>query len=226
MALELDVRRIGDVMVVKCRGKITAGSESQVLERRLTELLDSDRHFVLHLGEVSFVDSSGLGLLVRLAGVTRARHGDIKLCSVGSVVDHTLTITNLKAILETHPEEAEAISAFYNPARRDGAATPTGKKVLCVDKSEDVLALLREVLRHAGYSPVTTSNLNDARLLAKATQPSLLLLGPNLSADQAHTLRESGRTMPQVALDRGFETLDAHQASQLVLTTVREKLGS
>lgn len=226
MALELDVRRLGDVTLVKCKGRIIAGSESQILERRLTELMESDRHFVLHLGEVSFVDSSGLGLLVRMAGVTRARHGDIKLCSVGSVVDHTLTITNLKQILETHAAEEEAISAFYSPASRDGSSSRAGKKVLCVDKSENVLALLREILRQAGYSPVTTSNLNDARLLCTATRPALAVLGPNIAGEHARGLRQSLQAIPQVSLEPGFETLDAQEASTLVLNFVREKLPS
>lgn len=225
MPLEVDVRRLGDVTLLKCKGRIVAGDESQILQRYVTELLPSDRQFVLHLGEVNFVDSSGLGLLVRLAGVTRAARGDVKLCSVGRDVAHTITITNLKTILEMHESEVEAVRAFYERSQHQDATSRSGKKVLCVDQSEDVLALLRELLRHAGYSPVTTANLFDARVLAKATKPALVLIGPSITADHARTLQNAVTGTPSLALDGSFGNLEAGEGAQQVLAAVKEKLG-
>jgi anti-sigma B factor antagonist len=222
--LEVDVRRLGDVTLLKCKGRIVAGEESQILQRHVTDRMDSDRQFVLHLGEVTFVDSSGLGLLVRLAGVTRAARGDIKLCSVGRDVAHTLTITNLKTVLETHESEVEAVSAFYEKARRQESGSRTGTKLLCVDHSEDVLALLRELLRHAGYAPVTTSNLFDARVLAKATKPALVVIGPNINAENAQSIQNAAGNTPVVALANSFANLEASQAAEHVLAAVQEKL--
>lgn len=225
MPLELDVRRLGDVMLLKCKGRIVAGEESQTLQRRVTELMDSDKQFVLHLGDVTFVDSSGLGLLVRLTGVTRAARGDIKLCAVRSEVAHTLTITNLSSILETHPTEVEAVSAFYEKARRHDTDTRAGAKVLCVDHSEDVLALLRELLRHAGYSPVTTSNMFDARVLAKATKPVLVLAGPTLEPENVTMIRGAIGDTPFVTLEKTFANLEASEAAEHVLGAVKQKLA-
>jgi len=223
--LEVDVRRIGEVTLVKCKGRIVAGTESLTLQHRMTELLESERHFVLHLGDVTFVDSSGLGLLVRLAGVTRSKHGDVKLCSVGRDILHTLTITNLKQVLETHDSEVEALGAFYSTSKRSEPGVAQGKKILCVDKSEDLLALVRELLRHSGFSPVTTSNVFDARLLAKATRPALVVLGPNLGPEALRSIEEAIGVTPHITLDAGFETLDSREASERVLAAVREKLG-
>ncbi len=224
MSLEVDVRRVGDVMLVKCKGRIVAGEESQALQRHMTELFESDRHFVLHLGDVTFVDSSGLGLLVRLAGISRSKHGDVKLCSVNRDVAHTLNITNLRSILDTHENEVDALGAFYNPTKRTDAAA-TGKKILCVDKSENLLALLRELLRHAGHSPVTTTNLNDARLLAKATRPALVLIGPHIPSEHMRAIHDAIGTTPHVTLPSGFEKLDSREATEHVLAAVKEKLA-
>jgi anti-sigma B factor antagonist len=209
---------------LKCRGRIVAGEESQTLQRHVTERIDSDRQFVLHLGEVTFVDSSGLGLLVRLAGVTRAARGDIKLCNVGRDVAHTLAITNLKTVLESHETEVEAISAFYERARQKDGNARTGAKLLCVDHSEDVLALLRELLRHAGYAPVTTSNLFDARVLAKATKPALLVIGPSINAENAKSIQSAVGNTPIISLDSSFANLEASAAANTILTAVQEKL--
>ena len=225
MPLEVDVHRLGEVMLLKCKGRIVAGEESQTLQRRLTELMPSDRQFVLHLGDVTFVDSSGLGLLVRMTGVTRAARGDLKLCAVRKEVAHTLTITNLNSVLETHNSEVEAVSAFYEKARRHESGSRSGTKVLCVDHSEDVLALLRELMRHAGYAPITTSNLFDARVLAKATRPALVLMGPTVDPNNARMIQGAVGDTPFLALDRTFGSLDAREATEHVLKLVKEKLA-
>ncbi len=225
MPLEVDVRRLGEVMLLKCKGRIVAGEESQTLQRRVTDLMNSDKQFVLHLGDVTFVDSSGLGLLVRLTGVTRAARGDIKLCAVRSEVAHTLTITNLHTVLETHPTEVEAVSAFYEKSRRQDTSARGGAKVLCVDHSEDVLALLRELLRNAGYAPVTTSNLFDARVLAKATKPALVLAGPTLEPDNVTMIKGAIGDTPFLTLEETFGNLEASEAAAHVLAAVKSKLA-
>ena len=224
MPLQVDVRRLGDVTLLKCKGRIVAGEESETLQRHVTDLMDSDRQFVLHMGEVTFVDSSGLGLLVRLAGVTRAARGDIKLCSVGREVAHTLTITNLRTILESHESEVEAVSAFYERARQKEGVARSGAKLLVVDHSEDVLALLRELLRHAGYAPVTTGNLSDARVLAKATKPALVVMGPGVTPENAQSIRNAIGNTPVITLASTFGNLEASAAAEQVLAAVREKL--
>lgn len=222
--MQVDMRRLGDVTLLTCKGRIVAGEEAQVLRRHVTDLMASDRQFVLHLGEVTFVDSSGLGLLVRLAGVTRAAHGDIKLCGVRRDLAHTLHITNLKSVLETHESEVEAVGAFYERARHQAGSAPSGTKVLCVDDSEDVLALLRELLRHAGYAPITTGNIFDARVLAKATMPALVVTGPSVTDEQAQSIRAAIGHTPVIALDSAFGSLEASDASARVVAAVKEKL--
>src|ERR1700693_3962384 len=100
MALQVEARHVGKVTVMKCAGRIVAGDESEHLHQEFGKLLPEHKHFVLHLGEVNFVDSSGLGLLVRLAASARSARGDLKLCNVTEEVTHTLSITNLNRLLE------------------------------------------------------------------------------------------------------------------------------
>ena len=73
LRLTLDTREVGRVTIVHCNGRIVAGGESEALRAHITWLLRDRRSIVLHLGEVGFIDSSGLGTMVRM--MTSARRG-------------------------------------------------------------------------------------------------------------------------------------------------------
>ena len=87
MSLELSRRLVGDVTVITCTGRIVLGKESESLQACLDETLPMNTHVLLHLAGVEFVDSGGLGLLVRY--LTRAQNagGAPKLCALSSKVD-------------------------------------------------------------------------------------------------------------------------------------------
>ena len=82
MRLLLETREVGRVTIVRCKGRIVAGGEIEALRAHVTHLLRDRRSIVLHLGEVVFIDSSGLGTIVRTLTSTRQVHGDLKLCDV------------------------------------------------------------------------------------------------------------------------------------------------
>jgi anti-sigma B factor antagonist len=82
MRLTLDTRDVGSVTIVHCKGRIVAGDESEALRAHVTWLLRDRRSIVLHLGEVEFLDSSGLGTIVRTLSSTRQVRGDLKLCNL------------------------------------------------------------------------------------------------------------------------------------------------
>ena len=77
MPLSLDTREVGRVTIVRCNGRIVAGSDSESLRAHVDWLLRDRRAIVLHLGEVGFIDSSGLGTMVRALTSTRRAHGEI-----------------------------------------------------------------------------------------------------------------------------------------------------
>ncbi len=225
MSLQIDSRQVGRVTVVKCAGRIVAGTECESLLNHIQRLIPSERHIVLDLGDIQFVDSTGLGMLVRLLTSVRTAHGDLKLSNVSGTIAHTLRITNLCSILETHDSETEAIAAFYKPTV-DPQPLRRGTPVLCIDRSATVLACLRELLRHAGFDPLTTTSVFDARILMKAVKPAVVIVGPEISAavDSGESFRQAmACSVPIVELGKDFSTTEASEAAQNVLEEVRAR---
>jgi len=227
--LTLADRRVGDATVITCRGRIVAGNEASALQQTLDTLLPRNRHLVLHLGEVDFIDSSGLGLLVRY--LVRAKHGTgmLSVCAVSPKIEEVLRITKLRTVFPPYESEAAAIAdAHRRVASLEAGAD--GTTVLCVDGSADVSTYLRELLRASGYRVLSAHNLPDALILLVATQPQVVLLSAELhaargtrSADEFHRLAAMRAV---VALPPGFSGHDAGEASDEVLRAVRAQLAS
>jgi anti-sigma B factor antagonist len=224
LPLTLDTRGVGDVSIIRCGGRIVAGSETDSLREHINMILQDRRDIVLHLGDVVFIDSSGLGMLVRLLTTTRRVGGDLKLCQVRDDVLKVLKITNLTKLFDVHESEQSAIASVYKRQTVSEQVGSKGSTVMCVDQSVDVLACLRQVLRSTGYNILSNSNLHDSLILIRATRPSLLILGPNLggSAATQRAFREACATVPVVELGDQFSTQDAGEAASDLLA----KIGS
>jgi anti-sigma B factor antagonist len=228
MPLRLDSRPVGDVMVVQCNGRIVAGADVHSLQVHLEKLLPKHHDVVLQLERVEFVDSSGLGALVRLVSTARANGGDLKLCALQKQVRRTLEITNLFSLFETYDSEAEAIVAAYLGSRY--SKDKSGEKqlhILCVYDSADVRALLGEVLCRAGHNAVTTGNLYDAQILLKATKARLVVLGANMQsvhgASTKKAMEEIDPAVSLVVLDEDFAAQDPGEAATKLLETIRSR---
>jgi anti-anti-sigma factor len=222
--LSLDTRGVGDVTIVRCSGRIVAGGgENELLRKHVCDLLRDRRDIVLHLGEIIFIDSSGLGTLVRLLTSTRNARGDLKLCSVPPVVHNILKLTSLITLFDTHATEEDAVLAFYRRQAAPARGPSPGLTILCVDQSADVLAYLRELLRNTGYNVHTSNNLHDSLILIKATRPHLTVLGPNLKASVGteQAFRASCSACTVVELGSEFSTRDAGQAASDLLEKIR-----
>jgi anti-sigma B factor antagonist len=229
MRLQIDSRLVGEVLVVKCSGRIVAGSEAQALHDHLKTASLETSDIVLQLGDVAFIDSSGLGALVRLMAHARSGGGDLKLCAVPETIARMLRMTKLSAVFETHSSEAEAIASSYRRRRsKEGETIHSSRRVLCLDESADVLAYLRELLRHAGYRVLTASMLHDAKILLKATRPNLIILGPRVARVRERTTEELfgeiTPTVPVFVLDEAFSTRDPGEAGVGLLERVRQLL--
>jgi CheY-like chemotaxis protein len=182
---------------------------------------------VLHLGDLVFIDSSGLGMLVRLLISMRKNGRDLKLCNVPQDIHKVLKMTNLNTLFDMHESEEDAISASY---RRNTPSEPIafeGPRLLCVDPSADVLAYLRELLRRAGYNVLTNNNLHDSLILIRATQPGLVIVGPNLmsSPGTQKAFRAACAKLSVLELGDEFATLDAGQAGSELLKKIQARLN-
>jgi anti-sigma B factor antagonist len=228
--LTLDSRRVGDLTVITCAGRLVEGAETAALQKRLEEVIPRCPRIILHLGQVDFVDSSGLGLLVRYLTRTRNGHGNLKLCAVPEKLDEILRITRLRTLFDAYASEAEAIAAFYQRTDAAGAPHSLGRDVLIVDRSADVQAYIRELLAHAGYGVMTAGNLPDALILMQATGPKLVVVGAELRATHgtptAEKFNRLADAMTVIELPQGFAGHDAGEAGRLVLDRVRALVSS
>lgn len=231
MPLELQDRQLGSVVVVKAAGRIVAGSEAQQVESHVSKLHAECRHLVLDVADVNFIDSSGLGTLVRLVARIRRSGGDLKLCAAPPPVHQLLKLTNLLQVFDVHESEVSAISAFYRRSRpAEAKAEAPACRVLCIHPSVDTLVYLREVLRRSGYDAVTASNLPDAIVLLKATGPALVIFADEMQSARgratAALLQETRPDVPVIALQKDFSCREAGEAGDWLLQAVRARLGT
>jgi CheY-like chemotaxis protein len=184
------------------------------------------KDFVLHLGEVAFIDSSGLGTIVRLLTSARRLGGDVKLCNLSRTIESLLNMTNLNRLFDTHDSEESAIRGFYSAKVTCNDLPPSGASVLCVDRSNDVLAYLRELLKRRGYAVQTTVSVPDALILVRASRPALLVVGPNLTASPStrQAFETACTRMPVVEMGSEFSTLDAGEAASRLLESIQARL--
>ncbi len=227
MHLTLDTREVGRVTIVRCNGRIVAGSESDSLRSHVTWLLRDRRDIVLHLGEVGFIDSSGLGTMVRALTTIRQARGDLKLCNVPDFVRKVLEMSRLTTVFDSHESEEKAIAAFYRPGARTETPAPIGRSILCLDSNVDVLAYVRELLRGAGYDVQSSSRVSDALLLMRVSRFDLLLAGPGMAAAAASppAFKEACARLPVIELGTEFSTSHAGEAGVRLLETIEARLN-
>jgi anti-sigma B factor antagonist len=111
--MKFEVVEKGDVTLLNIGGRITLGAGDVKMRDKLLEQLEKGRKkIVLDLGEVSFIDSAGLGELVA-AYTSARRHGaQVKLANLTKKIDDLLDITRLSSVFETFESSDEAIKSF------------------------------------------------------------------------------------------------------------------
>jgi anti-sigma B factor antagonist len=229
-SLSVGNRRLGDVIVVTCVGRVVAGDDAAALEQHVMSLLPDNSLIVLNWHDVNYIDSGGLGLVVRLLNRTRTARGDLKLCAVSERVREVLKITRLDKVFDLHETEADAIAAFRRPPLPVDTPTRLDLDILCVHEAADVGAYVGEVLRQAGYRAITLDNLPDALMLFKGSRPKLVLISAELRAARgtwtAQTFNVQTVSVPIIEVPSDFSGRDAGEATRALLDQVRAALGS
>jgi len=226
MPLQLTTRHLGETVLVECSGRIAAGDAVETLQAEVKHLMRHPHHLVLNLGDVSFLDSSGLGALVRLQVSTRAAGRNLCLCCVPDMVRKTLKLTNVLSLFPTFDTETDAIRAVHTALQsKDGSRESSGPPVLCLEESADVRAYLGELLRRAGYWPLVSSSLHDALLLQKALRPKTIVLGSERLTAHGRPAREAlvqvDPSVRVIELEAGFCQQDAGEAGERLLQALR-----
>ncbi|HEY9231963.1 MAG TPA: STAS domain-containing protein [Blastocatellia bacterium] len=111
--LTINQRQSGDVTILDLSGRITIGEGSVQLREAVKELLGSgNKKILLNLGNVSYVDSSGIGELVSSYTTTSNQGGQLKLLNLGKKIKDLLMITKLLTVFQTFDDEQQAVGSY------------------------------------------------------------------------------------------------------------------
>lgn len=114
MSLQLSERAIGDVVIIDLSGKITLSDGGDtLLKDKVRSLVQQGRKkMILNLGEVTYIDSAGLGEIVQAYATVSKGGGGLKLLNTTKRIKDLLAITKLLTVFETYDHEAEAVTSF------------------------------------------------------------------------------------------------------------------
>jgi len=111
--MQIDQRAVGDVIVLDLKGKITLGEGDELLKDKVNSLVNQGhRKIVLNLAEVPYIDSAGLGEIVRTYTTVSRQGGSLKLLNLTKRITDLLSITKLLTVFETFEAEDEAVRSF------------------------------------------------------------------------------------------------------------------
>jgi anti-sigma B factor antagonist len=111
--MQIDERTIGDVLVLDVKGRITLGEGDELLKDKVNSLLNQGyKKIVLNLAEVPYIDSAGLGEIVRTYTTVSRQGGNLKLLNLTKRITDLLAITKLLTVFETFDSENDAVQSF------------------------------------------------------------------------------------------------------------------
>jgi anti-sigma B factor antagonist len=111
--MNLKEKDINGIVVLELSGKVMGGPDANLLSEKLHELVDKKKtKVVADLGKVSWMNSSGLGILIGGLTTMRNNNGDLKLINVTERIKSLLIITKLITIFETFESLDEAVDSF------------------------------------------------------------------------------------------------------------------
>jgi anti-sigma B factor antagonist len=111
--MHIDERTVGDVLILDVKGRITLGEGDELLKDKVNSLLNQGmKKIVLNLAEVPYIDSAGLGEIVRTYTTVSRQGGNLKLLNLTKRITDLLSITKLLTVFETYESENEAVQSF------------------------------------------------------------------------------------------------------------------
>jgi|ERR1700674_1159946 anti-sigma B factor antagonist len=111
--MKISTREVDGVTIMDISGRITLGEETGALRKAVRDLLEKGKKkIVVNLGEVSYIDSSGVGELVGSFTAVRNQGGDLKLANLTKKIHELLQITKLVTIFDIKDDEITAAKSF------------------------------------------------------------------------------------------------------------------
>ena len=116
--MQITERSVGDVMVLDIKGKITLGEGDEQLKDKVNSLVNQgQRKIVLNLADVPYLDSAGLGEVVRAYTTVSRQGGSLKLLNLTKRITDLLSITKLLTVFDTFESENDAVRSFSASAK-------------------------------------------------------------------------------------------------------------
>jgi anti-sigma B factor antagonist len=111
--MEIVERTVSDVTVLDLKGKMTLGEGDELLKDKINSLMASGtKKLLLNLESVPYIDSAGLGEVVRTYTTVSRQGGSLKLLNLTKRIEDLLSITKLLTVFDTFDSEAEAIKSY------------------------------------------------------------------------------------------------------------------
>ena len=113
MSMKIKTRQVDGITIMDCSGRITLGEGSVTLRDAVRDLLaKGSKQILLNLGDVTYIDSSGIGELVSAYTTVKNQGGDLKLLNLTKKVHDLLQITKLYTVFDVKDDEASAVASF------------------------------------------------------------------------------------------------------------------
>jgi anti-sigma B factor antagonist len=111
--MQIEERQVGEVMILDLKGKITLGEGDEVLKDKINSLiLQNKKRILLNLADVPYIDSAGLGEIVRTYTTVSRQGGQLKLVNLTKRITDLLMITKLLTVFETFDVEQDALKSY------------------------------------------------------------------------------------------------------------------
>lgn len=111
--MQIEERVVGEVTVLDLKGKITLGEGDEALKDKINSLVHQGRKkILLNLGGVPYIDSAGLGEVVRTYTTVTRQGGQLRLSNLTKRITDLLVITKLTTVFDTFDNEAEALKSY------------------------------------------------------------------------------------------------------------------
>ena len=111
--MKIETRTVGGVKVLDCSGKITLGEGTMVVRNTVRDILQNGgKKIILNLGDVSYIDSSGIGELVSTFTTVINQGGQLKLLNLTKKIHELLQITKLLTVFQVFENEQAALASF------------------------------------------------------------------------------------------------------------------
>ncbi|MFH0989210.1 MAG: STAS domain-containing protein [bacterium] len=111
--MKLKIKEIKGISVVELKGNVMGGPDATLLNEELHKLVDAGKkNVVVDLGEVKFMNSSGLGMLIGALATIRNAGGKMKLARASEKIESLLVVTKLVTVFEHHDTVSQAVASF------------------------------------------------------------------------------------------------------------------